>query len=382
MKRVVSFLLVLALLLGLTACGEKAPTWQEQYDLGVRYLSEGNYEEAILAFTAAIEIDPKRAEAYIGRGEAYQLNGDLQNALLDFETAFELSPDEPDLLERLIELYEKLAIRQQEQGDEQAAKDTLNQGVQNTGSEKLSELLDAMTSGGDTPTTLPDDGIARTVIEVRDAAHLLELVNFDNLPNLSNTELRLHDGVYDLGNNTLFLNGVENLSIVGTGKTEIVVQSGDELIIYIDGSSNVQICGLTMGHSVDVYSGCTEGVICNYGTDVKIYNCDIYGCGVVGIHSSGEGLEVVNTIIRDCSLAGATFWGGSANFSGCTFSGNSYKDKSQVISANGGAKVTLTDCKFIDNPAAEKMVVSEATEWAPASTVNETGTVESGNGWQ
>lgn len=30
-------------------------TWQEQYDLGLRYLSEGNYEEAIIAFTAAIE---------------------------------------------------------------------------------------------------------------------------------------------------------------------------------------------------------------------------------------------------------------------------------------------------------------------------------------
>ena len=43
-------------------------TWQEQYDLGVRYLAEGNYEEAIIAFTAAIEIDPNRVEAYMGRG--------------------------------------------------------------------------------------------------------------------------------------------------------------------------------------------------------------------------------------------------------------------------------------------------------------------------
>lgn len=42
--------------------------------MGVRYLSEGNYEEAIIAFTAAIEIDPKRAEAYVGRGDAYVLS--------------------------------------------------------------------------------------------------------------------------------------------------------------------------------------------------------------------------------------------------------------------------------------------------------------------
>ena len=44
----------------LSACGAGTEKkWQEQYDLGVRYLSEGNYEEAVIAFTAAIEIDPK-----------------------------------------------------------------------------------------------------------------------------------------------------------------------------------------------------------------------------------------------------------------------------------------------------------------------------------
>ena len=54
--------ILLFLTLFLTACIH-TPTWQEQYDRGVRYLEDGNYEEAIIAFTAAIEIDPKRAEA-------------------------------------------------------------------------------------------------------------------------------------------------------------------------------------------------------------------------------------------------------------------------------------------------------------------------------
>ena len=77
MKRVISLLLTPVLLVCLfTACAapaaeNSAPTWQEQYDLGMRYLTEGNYEEAIVAFTAAIEIDPKRAELYVGRGDAY-----------------------------------------------------------------------------------------------------------------------------------------------------------------------------------------------------------------------------------------------------------------------------------------------------------------------
>ena len=36
----------------------------------MRYLNESNYEEAILAFTQAIEIDPKNVEGYLGRAEA------------------------------------------------------------------------------------------------------------------------------------------------------------------------------------------------------------------------------------------------------------------------------------------------------------------------
>ena len=69
MKRFFCVLLAALLLLTLAACSkapeadpaDEAPDWQTQYDLGVRYLSEGNYEEAIIAFTAAIEIEPKQS---------------------------------------------------------------------------------------------------------------------------------------------------------------------------------------------------------------------------------------------------------------------------------------------------------------------------------
>ena len=61
MKRIGSLLVALALVLGLCACGKSAQErWQEQYDLGMKYLSELNYEEAVAAFTEAI---------YIGRGD-------------------------------------------------------------------------------------------------------------------------------------------------------------------------------------------------------------------------------------------------------------------------------------------------------------------------
>ena len=103
MKRLAGFILALALVLGLTACGAKA-RWQEQYDLGVRYLSEGNYEEAVLAFTAAIEIDSRDALAYLGRGNA-SFWSDTEGAEADFRKAVELDSTLTEAYLGLAELY-------------------------------------------------------------------------------------------------------------------------------------------------------------------------------------------------------------------------------------------------------------------------------------
>lgn len=92
----------------------QAPTWQEQYDLGVRYLSEGNYQEAILAFTAAIEIDPKQAPAYVGRGDAYVKSGETESNLAaakaNFEKAIELDEVSAEAYIGLADIY----IRQED----------------------------------------------------------------------------------------------------------------------------------------------------------------------------------------------------------------------------------------------------------------------------
>lgn len=94
-KHHLSAILVFCLLLIGTACGQKetVPTWQEQYDLGVHYLSEGNYEEAIIAFTAAIEIDPKRSEVYIELADVYTTMGDLDAAQKILEDGFAATDD-------------------------------------------------------------------------------------------------------------------------------------------------------------------------------------------------------------------------------------------------------------------------------------------------
>ena len=133
MKKTIWTGLLLVLLLGLCACGSKAPAWQEQYDLGVKYLSEGNYQEAIIAFTAAIEIDPKQAPLYSGRGQAYVLSGEtaenLAAALADFEAALELD-------ETLAEAWLGLADVYIRQGDYDKALGVLRTGLEKTGNDE------------------------------------------------------------------------------------------------------------------------------------------------------------------------------------------------------------------------------------------------------
>lgn len=136
MKRVASLIFAALLFLFVCSCGEKqateAPSWQEQYDLGVRYLSEGNYEEAILAFTVAIEIDPKQADAFMGRAQAYVASGETEEnlvaALADYEEVIVLDEANANAWLGLVDTYIRL-------GDYEKAmellQDTLDKTAQN-----------------------------------------------------------------------------------------------------------------------------------------------------------------------------------------------------------------------------------------------------------
>lgn len=112
MRKKLLLFLILCLMLTCAACGQKAetetaPTWQEQYDLGVRYLSEGNYEEAIIAFTAAIEIDPKRTDAYLGMADAYIAQGNIDAANEVLTNALVTAEDTTVIQARLDELAQQ-----------------------------------------------------------------------------------------------------------------------------------------------------------------------------------------------------------------------------------------------------------------------------------
>lgn len=118
---------LLLMLLLIAACSKSTlEKWQEQYDLGMRYLEEGSYKEAIVAFTAAIEIDPNQADAYIGRGGAYRLSGetdeDFALALADYQKALDLDGAKTEAYLGMAELYIL-------QGDYDSALEALENGL-------------------------------------------------------------------------------------------------------------------------------------------------------------------------------------------------------------------------------------------------------------
>lgn len=147
MKRLQFVLASVVIVLCICACGQKeaAPTtWQEQYDLGVRYLSEGNYEEAIIAFTAVIEIDPKNIDAYLGRANAYIGSGEtkenLAAALADYQSVLELDDTRADAYLGMADVY----IRQ---GEYEKAENILEQGFEKTGDQSISDKLAEIKAG-------------------------------------------------------------------------------------------------------------------------------------------------------------------------------------------------------------------------------------------
>ena len=84
----------------------------DPYKEGMRLYDARQDRAAVEAFTAAIKRDPRRVEAYIGRGLARHALGQYQAAIEDYATALRLKPDSEEAF-----LYRGRAYRALRQGD-------------------------------------------------------------------------------------------------------------------------------------------------------------------------------------------------------------------------------------------------------------------------
>ena len=117
---------------------------QQQLDLGERYLSELNYEQAIAAYEAALELDPKSADAYIGLVKVYDEQEDMERVGETYLTAKDVL--EEDALLRLTTEVEAVVISYADQfvreGKVSEAEQMLALLTEVTGSEVLKKKWD------------------------------------------------------------------------------------------------------------------------------------------------------------------------------------------------------------------------------------------------
>ncbi len=116
-------------------------SYDEQIDLGYSLINDGKYEEAIIAFDEAIEIDEKKPKAYYGKTEAMahdeNMNGEVVDEIVEvIDTGYKKSGDAG-----LIDHMENVAVIIEENGfteeadlmreeQEQKAKEILDKDVE------------------------------------------------------------------------------------------------------------------------------------------------------------------------------------------------------------------------------------------------------------
>ncbi len=113
----VVLVLLAAIIAGVTVFGGSDRKLQEQLDLGAKYLEEMDYEQALVAFNAALEIEPKNVDAYLGIVEVYIRTNEFETALEYAREGYEITGD--DRLKEKIDTLESAvdAQRLQEQLD-------------------------------------------------------------------------------------------------------------------------------------------------------------------------------------------------------------------------------------------------------------------------
>ena len=105
MKRVLSIILSVVIAMPVfTSCATADKALASTYlNLGEKYITDLNHEEAIVYFNKVIEVEPKNERAYLGMAEAYVAMGDIDSAISILEQGIE-AVDDPTELQAMLEI--------------------------------------------------------------------------------------------------------------------------------------------------------------------------------------------------------------------------------------------------------------------------------------
>lgn len=106
-----------------------------------------------------------------------------------------------------------------------------------------------------------------------------------------------YDGMYPV------ISNVRNLSIDAEPGTFILIEPRYVFVFEFVNCVNVNLSNLTLGHTESGY--CVGGVLrFDTTTDIKLFNCVLFGCGTVGIDLNNvERFNMENSIIKECTYS-------------------------------------------------------------------------------
>ena len=125
--------------------GAIAPKLYDKYlNTGIKYLMDGQYEEAILAFDKAIKIEPKTTEVRVYQAKAYVGNEELDKAVNVLEEAQNIDMTNEELLKEILEILNEI--------DSDIAYEFLDRFIQSIGKDDISqEIKDILDSSNEAP---------------------------------------------------------------------------------------------------------------------------------------------------------------------------------------------------------------------------------------
>lgn len=158
---------------------------------------------------------------------------------------------------------------------------------------------------------------------------------------------------------SLLIGGVKNFHIVGG---EIVTEPRYAQVLSFYYCSELSFENLYLGHTKEEGS-CTGGVLYLFNCeDVVLENCDLYGCGILGITAYGtKNMSVQRTLIHDCSYGAADFYDCSGiNFFSCNVQNcpNPHFSLNNCTGFTWDGTLMDPNCRFNVTPGSEPSVFS------------------------
>ncbi len=246
---------------------------------------------------------------------------------------------------------------------------------------------------GDIPQQHANIVTTEKIITVSTAQELADAIGSDRVIqlkpgeyDLSKVEQHYLENVYwqeEYDGSDVIIRKVQNLCIRasadGQGRPRIIVHPSYVHVLTFEDCRNIDIDGITMGHWPDA-GFCTGGVLrVRKSANVKVSNCDLFGCGTEGLNLEDiDTIDVKNCSIYDCTsdlmtmvhcksvtiedtsfLRNLDMYGGinvehcdKVAFNRCRIEGNSIPPAagdSALFHINSSGDVVATDCVIRNN---------------------------------